>query len=116
MNTICYGPSTTKRTRLSDSQLRNNLRVRQAAGDLCYVSSSATSEAIHTVTEIAGKLGEHINMPSTRVETEATMQWFKRTGGFPNPRGERGEVYRNRHGVFSINVQVMETALQMPNS
>nr|CAD7264842.1 unnamed protein product [Timema shepardi] len=91
------------------------------SGDLCGVSSSATCEAIHTVTEIiAGKLREHINLPSTRAEPETTMQWFKRTGGFPgvvaavdgthipilNPGGERGEVYRNRHGVFSINVQV----------
>nr|CAD7258611.1 unnamed protein product [Timema shepardi] len=53
-------------------------------GDLCGVSRTTAGAAIHTVTEvIAGKLRECINMPSTRAENEAAMQWFKRTGGFP---------------------------------
>nr|CAD7458656.1 unnamed protein product [Timema tahoe] len=93
------------------------------SGDLCGVSRTTTCAAIHTITEIfAGKLREHINLPSTRAETAAAKQWFKRTGGFPgvvaavgrthipilNPGGERSEAYRNRHdGAFSINVQCL---------
>nr|CAD7430453.1 unnamed protein product [Timema monikensis] len=94
------------------------LSWKQMCGDLCGISQPTACGAIHTITEVfAGRLRDHIRLPSTHQEAIDAMTWFFDYGGFPgvvaavdgthiliaNPGGNSSEVYRN---VFSINVQV----------
>lgn len=92
-------------------------------GDLVKVSQGATCDAIWTVTKrIASDLyPKYVKFPDTS-EAPSVMARFYSIAGFQgvtgcidcthipinSPGGDDAEVYRNRKGVFSINVQVRD--------
>lgn len=71
-------------------------------------------------TEIAGKLPEVVKIPQSNEELANARSLFYQVAHFPgvvgcvdcthipisSPGGELAEVYRNRKGYFSLNVQV----------
>ncbi|XP_037565627.2 putative nuclease HARBI1 [Dermacentor silvarum] len=92
-------------------------------GDLVNVSQPTVSRVIERVSRL---IATHVfpivvKFPSTDNEFRATMVEFYRIAKFPeltgcidcthirikSPGGPNGEVYRNRKGYFSINVQVI---------
>ncbi|KAG8239321.1 hypothetical protein J437_LFUL018753 [Ladona fulva] len=91
-------------------------------GDLHGVSQSSVSLAIKRISKIFGSaLPNYVRMPTTARETAAVALQFYEISGFPgvlgaidgthikikNPGGPNSEVYRNRKGYFSINVQII---------
>ena len=92
-----------------------------ACGDLCDISQPSASRIIKRVSEVIARLKKHyINFPADDMLHQMKLD-FWRIGGFPNvvgaidcthikiqcPWGENAEVYKNRKGYFSINVQAV---------
>jgi len=94
-------------------------------GDLSGVDKSTACRAIHRVTQLIANLGnEFISFPTSPNDRKETMRDFYDVGGFPgvlgaidcthvaisSPGGDQAELYRNRKGYFSINVQAICSA------
>lgn len=94
----------------------------QLIGDYIHVHKSTISRIIQRVTHKISLLSRrYIKMPSTNEELLATKQGFYNICGFPrvvgvvdcthikiqSPGGRQAELYRNRKGYFSINVQAI---------
>lgn len=92
----------------------------QLVGDNINIHKSTVCRVIKRVThQIASLSRQHINMPRTDDELAATKTAFYNIAGFPrivgaidcshikiqSPGGRRAELYRNRKGYFSLNVQ-----------
>lgn len=92
-----------------------------ACADLCEISQPSASRIIKRVSEAIARLkNNHITFPNENMLQQSKLN-FWRIGGFPNvvgaidcthvkitsPGGENAELYRNRKGYFSINVQVV---------
>ncbi|VVC94244.1 unnamed protein product [Leptidea sinapis] len=89
-------------------------------GDDINVHKTTVSRVVHKVSKEIAKLGRiYISMPNYEDTTDVKAQFFK-IAGFPNvigcidgshipiqSRGEQAEIFRNRKGFFSINVQVV---------
>ncbi|XP_046389383.1 putative nuclease HARBI1 [Ischnura elegans] len=91
-------------------------------GDLHGISQPSVSLIVKDVSRIfARRLPEYVKVPSTAEEVAQNALQFYEVAGFPgvlgaidgthimikNPGGAHAEVYRNRKGYFSINVQVI---------
>ncbi|VVD04006.1 unnamed protein product [Leptidea sinapis] len=85
------------------------------------VHKTTVSRVVHKVSKEIAKLGRiYISMPNYEDTRDVKAQFFK-IAGFPNvigcidgshipiqsPGGEQAELFRNRKGFFSINVQVV---------
>ena len=96
--------------------------MQRVTGDLMRVSVGTCCEIIHKVSRIlASLMRDFIKFPSTPAARTRAMQAFYGIARFPgvvgcvdgthvgirNPGGPHAEVYRNRKGRFSINVQVL---------
>ena len=90
--------------------------------DLSGVSQPTVSRIIRKVSTILSSLcQQHITFPTTQEDKLQTMQGFYEIANFPgvlgaidcthvaiqSPGGEYAELYRNRKGYFSINVQAV---------
>ncbi|KAJ8917007.1 hypothetical protein NQ315_012924, partial [Exocentrus adspersus] len=76
------------------------------------ISQSTISNIIKTVsTLIAQRLGEFIHFPNTEEGFRSNFRRFYEITAhilkIGNPGGDNGEVFRNRKGFFSLNVQVV---------
>lgn len=101
----------------------------QVVGDHINIHKSTVSRIIARITlHIASHAQVYIKMPRTRESILQNMSNFHRIRGFPrvvgcidcthikilSPGGENAEIYRNRKGWFSINVQaVCNTQLEI---
>ncbi|KAJ8915451.1 hypothetical protein NQ315_003214 [Exocentrus adspersus] len=99
--------------------------------DFVGVSVASASRIIKSVSStIAALRPEIIQMPQTREELEFTVHKFYEIARFPrccgaidcthvriiSPGGNDGEIYRNRKGYFSLNVQtVADASLKIRN-
>jgi hypothetical protein len=98
----------------------NGCFVQIVTGDLFGVDKSTACRIIHRVSAtIASLSGQFITFPTTREERAATMRRFHAIAAFPgilaaidcthvaieSPGGDNAELYRNRKGYFSVNVQ-----------
>jgi hypothetical protein len=92
------------------------------AGDFIGVHKSTASQIVRLVSrEIALLRPEYINFPQTAAEREVVRQEFYTIAKFPkvigaldcthvrikSPGGDNAEIYRNRKGYFSMNVQLI---------
>lgn len=90
-------------------------------GDLRGISQQSCSLIIKTVSILfAEQLGGLIRFPETEEQQQENITRFWNVAHFPgvaacldcthipisNPGGENAEVFRNRKGFFSLNVQV----------
>ncbi|XP_067635479.1 putative nuclease HARBI1 [Eurosta solidaginis] len=90
--------------------------------DFCGVSVATASRVVRKVSiAIAELSAEYIKMPKTNMELEITARSFHRIASFPkvvgcigcthmkiqSPGGENAEIFRNRKGYFSYNVQAV---------
>lgn len=107
------------------SVLNNEINVsfwQLAVGDLMGVSQPTVCCIIRRVTRAIALLSrEEVVFPDTAAERAATMRDFHELANFPgvvgaidcthvaiqSPGGENGELYRNRKGYFSLNVQAV---------
>jgi hypothetical protein len=91
-------------------------------GDTFAVNKSTVCRTLHRVTAaIAGLRGKYVKFPAGVQESRDTMNKFFTTSKLPgvlgaidcthvpiqSPSGEDAEIYRNRKGYFSINVQLV---------
>ncbi|CAI6344057.1 unnamed protein product [Macrosiphum euphorbiae] len=91
-------------------------------GDLRGIDQSTVSRIIKRVShEIASRFRDHVKFPQTEAEWSVIRQQFFEIAGMPgvggcidcthikiqNPGGINGEVFRNRKGWFSLNVQLV---------
>lgn len=91
-------------------------------GDLFNVSKATICRTVHKVTRvIAGLRSKYVKFPTTNQERRDTMNGFFQASRFPgvlgaidcthvpiqSPGGDDAEIYRNRKGFFSINVQLV---------
>lgn len=91
------------------------------SGDLLDLSQATVSRTTRRVSEaLARHLGTFIRFPQNPQEQRRLMRQFYEVANFPeitscvdgthipitNPGGEQAETFRNRKGIFSINVQV----------
>jgi hypothetical protein len=91
-------------------------------GDLFKVHKSTACRAVHKVTACIGKLcSKFVKFPSSAHERRDIMNQFFQLSGLPgvigaidcthvpiqSPGGQDAEIYRNRKGYFSINVQLI---------
>jgi len=91
-------------------------------GDTFDVSKSTVCRIVHRVTAAIASLGPHyVRLPSTAEERRSVMSGFYLFSGMPgvigavdcthvpiqSPGGEEAEIFRNRKGYFSINVQLI---------
>ena len=92
-----------------------------ACGDLCEISQPSASRIIKRVSESIARLhNEYINFPQGPAARKTKLE-FWRISRFPGvlgtidcthikipcPGGRTAELYRNRKGYFSINVQAV---------
>ena len=92
-----------------------------ACGDLCVISQPSASHIIKRVSESIARLhNEYINFPQGPAARKTKLE-FWRIRRFPGvlgtidcthikiscPGGRTAELYRNRKGYFSINVQAV---------
>lgn len=97
------------------------LHFQTVTGDLQGVSQATVTLTIKRVSELlASHLQNFIRFPDNPQGHQLNMQQFFAIGNFPgitclldgthvaikNPGGNMGEVFRNRKGQFSLNVQV----------
>lgn len=90
-------------------------------GDLRGISQASVSLIIKKVSiALAEHLGEYIHFPNNILEQQQNLREFHQIANFPNvaacvdgthiliknPGGDIGEIFRNRKGKFSLNVQV----------
>ncbi|XP_034830814.1 putative nuclease HARBI1 [Maniola hyperantus] len=90
-------------------------------GDLHKISQSVISKIVANISKaLALKIGRFVKFPDAPEQANVKMQ-FHRVAGFPgvigcidcthipikNPNRQNGEVFRNRKGWFSINVQIV---------
>nr|CAD7435405.1 unnamed protein product [Timema monikensis] len=95
--------------------------IQQVSGDLHGVSQATAGGIVHTISGLlAERTKDFVKLPATEADCRKAMRWFYEIRGFPgvvacvdgthipikNPGGVRPEIYRNRHGWFSLNVQV----------
>ena len=92
----------------------------RVTADFVGVSTSSTNRIIRVCNIIASSHKEYIKFPQTEVDIETTEQTFYAYCQFPGiicsiacthvpiqtPGGDFAEIYRNRNGFHSINVQV----------
>lgn len=98
------------------------------SGDLRSISQSTISVIIKKVSIlIAEHLGDFISFPRTAQGFRSNIRKFYEIAQFPNvsgcidcthikianPGGDNGEVFRNRKGFFSLNVQASERTMSM---
>jgi len=91
-------------------------------GDTFAVSKSTVCQTVHRVTEAIASLHDrYVQMPTTAEQQHSTMQAFYNRSKMPgivgaidcthiaiqSPGSDDGEIYRNRKGFFSINVQLV---------
>jgi len=91
-------------------------------GDTFTVHKSTVCRTVHRVTAaIASVCPKYVRLPSTAQERHSIMNGFYMASGMPgvvgavdcthiavqSPGGENGEIYQNRKGYFSINVQLI---------
>jgi len=91
-------------------------------GDLFDVDKATICRTVHRVTMAIASLREqHVKFPGTEQEQHDVMQLFYRKSGIPgivgaidcthiaiqSPGTDDAEIYRNRKGVFSVNVQLI---------
>jgi len=91
-------------------------------GDTFAVSKSTVCQTVHRVTEaIASLRDQYVKIPATVDEQRKTMQSFFNRSKMPgiigaidcthiaiqSPGGDDAEIYRNRKGYFSVNVQLV---------
>lgn len=91
-------------------------------GDTFSIDNSTVCRTLHKVSRAIAKLmPKYVTFPTTPVELNKTMQLFYNVSKLPgvigaidcthvpiqSPGAEDGEVYRNRKGYFSINVQLV---------
>lgn len=96
--------------------------------DLAGVHKSTVCRVVHRVSRaIAGHRSQYIKFPGTADEQMQTMREFYAIAQFPgvlgaidcthvpiiSPGGDLAELYRNRKGYFSINVQTVSNARLM---
>ena len=101
------------------------VNVQVTVGDLVGVSKSVASLAVRKVTRVIASLApQHVKFPSTVLERSTTMHDFYAIAAFPgvlgavdcthipiqSPGGNNAELFRNRKGYFSINVQAVASA------
>lgn len=94
----------------------------QAVGDFSGVDKSTASHVIWNVTRAIARLyNRYIKMPDTDEEIREASQSFYNIARFPkcigaldcthikilSPGGDNAEIYRNRKGFFSFNVQAI---------
>ncbi|XP_064478311.1 putative nuclease HARBI1 isoform X1 [Ornithodoros turicata] len=90
-------------------------------GDVVNVSQPTVSRAIATLSRALARLRpDHVRLPTPDEIPDVRLQFYK-IAGFPgvtgcidgthipiqSPGGENAELFRNRKGVFSVNVQVV---------
>nr|CAD7457176.1 unnamed protein product [Timema tahoe] len=100
--------------------------IQQVSGHLYGVSQATAGNIVHTISGLlAGKTKDFVKLPATEADCRKAMRWFYEIRGFPgvlacvdgthipikNPGGVRPEICRNRHGWFSLNVQVDEEVI-----
>ena len=93
----------------------------QACGDLCEISQPSASRIIKRVSEAIARLkNNYIQFPTADMLPQVKLD-FWRICAFPNvvgtvgctqikipcPGGENAELFRNRKGFFSLNVQAV---------
>lgn len=91
------------------------------SGDLRGISQQSVSLIIKRVSEeLSRHLLEYIHLPDNQEQKRQNVRLFQAIAGFPgvsacidcthikiiNPGGDNAEVFRNRKGNFSLNVQV----------
>ena len=91
-----------------------------SVGDLAGVSTSTVCRVLHLVSGVIAMCArDDVMLPASREERAATMLDFHALAGFPgvlgaidcthipiqSPGGVNSELYRNRKGYFSLNVQ-----------
>ncbi|XP_071055943.1 putative nuclease HARBI1 [Onthophagus taurus] len=91
-------------------------------GDLAHISQTSTCRIINEVSELlARNIGKYVNLPSSEAEKTNLRRKFFEIGGFPgvvgcvdgthieikSPGGANAEIFRNRKGFMSLNVQVV---------
>lgn len=91
-------------------------------GDLFNVNQSTICRTIHRVTKAIAQLRQtYVKFPVTAEEIHNKMQGFYDNANFPgaigaidcthipiqSPGSDDAEIYRNRKGYFSINVQLV---------
>ncbi|KAJ8912380.1 hypothetical protein NQ315_014748 [Exocentrus adspersus] len=94
----------------------------QTAGDLIGIDKGTASRIIWKVTQaIAGLYRQFVRMPQTEEELREVSQKFYNVARLPkccgaidcthvkiiSPGGNNAEIYRNRKGFFSLNVQAV---------
>ncbi|KAJ3653970.1 hypothetical protein Zmor_013188 [Zophobas morio] len=103
----------------------------QVAGDFIGISKATASQIIHKVTRAIASLHTvFIKMPATEDDCRRNSNQFHTIARFPkcigaldcthvkiaSPGGEEPEIYRNRKGFFSMNVQVIcDATLKIQN-
>ena len=90
--------------------------------DLIHIDKSTVCRIVHKVTAAIARLcPKYVNFPTTAVERRNEMNAFYRVSGLPgvlgavdcthvpiqSPGGVDAEIYRNRKGYFSVNVQLV---------
>ncbi|KAB0805356.1 hypothetical protein PPYR_02326 [Photinus pyralis] len=96
--------------------------ILQVAGDFAGVHKSTASRIVDKVSRAIAQLKpQYINMPESEEDIERTRIGFYEISRFPrcigaidcshikiqSPGGNDAELYRNRNGYFSINIQVV---------
>nr|XP_022910475.1 putative nuclease HARBI1 [Onthophagus taurus] len=99
--------------------------IQVVCGDLVNISQPTCSRIISEVSELlARKVPQYMKFPSTAAEVARHNRKFFLLGGFPgvngcidgthiknkSPGGQNAEVFRNRKGWMSLNVQVVSDA------
>ena len=98
-------------------------------GDLIGVSQPTVCRIIHRLSRKIAKNKKHFIKFPLGEETQLIKQTFRFSNGIPgvvgcidcshipiiSPGGEDAELYRNRKGYFSLNVQACDTKLMFTN-